>query len=294
MGRTQARVLGTHSNQKELAERASTLLDHAKKTGFVHVHGDPATAVFAFLKPRQQRVRGERVFYYSHAQEQKKTLDWIHQEIEKYAPQAPLHTRISVAPHEVDFFEPLLRKNGFLIRYDVQFGNTDLALRELVRHKNPKSDLTHIHLQIRPLKESEVNAAIRLQKKVFQKNPEHGNHSHTSKQLAADRKEYRSTIRKKNGLLLGVFRGKKLLGFMATFIHELSGAGNRSAGITMCLDPTIQGMGVSKTGYLLLLRHLKSEKVKKFYGGTSQPAIKSLGKIMKREVADILFLKSKL
>lgn len=64
-------------------------------------------------------------------------------------------------------------------------------------------------------------------------------------------------------------------------------------GFSFFLHPSIQGLGVTKTGYLLLLKFLLKNKVKTFTGGTSQPAIQSMGKVMKREIEIVLYVKMK-
>lgn len=63
------------------------------------------------------------------------------------------------------------------------------------------------------------------------------------------------------------------------------------AGFSFFLDESIQRKGVVSTGYRILLTFLVKRKVKVFIGGTSQPSVKALGKIMKREVKAVAFVK---
>jgi hypothetical protein len=46
-----------------------------------------------------------------------------------------------------------------------------------------------------------------------------------------------------------------------------------------------------KTGYRVLLEYLLQEKIRVFHGGTSQPAVQALGKIMKRRVGFVIYVK---
>jgi hypothetical protein len=41
----------------------------------------------------------------------------------------------------------------------------------------------------------------------------------------------------------------------------------------------------------VLLEFFLKKRVQKFYGGTSQPAIRSLGKVMKRKVQRVIYVK---
>lgn len=78
---------------------------------------------------------------------------------------------------------------------------------------------------------------------------------------------------------------------MITGIHDEAGASKRNGGFSFFLHPSIQGLGITKTGYLLLLEYLKDKRIRKFYGGTSQPAIQGLGRVMKREVQHVIYVK---
>lgn len=114
---------------------------------------------------------------------------------------------------------------------------------------------------------------------------------HTPDQLKKDKKEYEGIISKKNGLIFGVYRGKTILGLMMTSINQDASHPRKTGGFSFFLHHSIQGLGITKTGYRLLLEFLLKNKVRKFYGGTSQPAIQSLGKIMKREVQFVIYVK---
>lgn len=106
--------------------------------------------------------------------------------------------------------------------------------------------------------------------------------------MASDRREYLAVMRDpKRGFLFGVFRGQKLLGYFALFIYRSSLADAR-AGTSLTFDFSIQGRGIAQTAYRIMLEEMKRRRVRSFHGGTSQPAVLGLAKIMRRKTVSYL------
>jgi hypothetical protein len=237
-------------------------------------------ALFLWL-PKQGRVRGLRNLTLAYSpRSEKKALVWAAKKIRTI--HFSTRVQISLTPQQDKALGRLLSRQGFTDRHEILLGKTDRALRGLVRAKNPPRDLKHLGLEVRPLKTSQISHAINLQRRVFLREPKNGYFSHTQTQLARDQQEYRKALANKSGLILGIFRGKKILGFAGLFIKDKD-----SAGFTLCFHYSIQGKGIAKTVYLLLLEHFKKHKIKYFYGGTAQPAVKGLGKIMGRRLVAV-------
>ncbi len=233
------------------------------------------------MKPKSPLVKGERVLFYEyHPRYRKAALVWLRRmlDLKKF----PKYSRIGLDPIDDPYLKEALRKSGFRTKWFQYEGKVADALRNLKASKNPPRDLKHLDLKIVSLsKVAQLASVIRLQKKVFSRFPQQGNFSHTSLQLSNDFKKYQEIVRKKTGRLFGIYRDSKLVGFFGAVIH---GKGvSRSAGLTFCFEADIHGKGITKTAYPALLNYLKGERVNKFYGGTSRPAIQHLAKVMKRE-----------
>jgi hypothetical protein len=249
----------------------------------------------ATIQPlRNPRAAGQQnLFFIYDYQAKKKVGPWLRETIGEMAVQAPRYTQIGMSLSDEKLLGERIQKSGFNTRYEVLRGDVKLALENLVRKKAPPRNLDHLGLEIKIVNSvSQIREVMRLQKRVSLQNKRHVYFSHTASQLKKDKAEYHQIIcGKMNGRILGVYRGTKLLGLMVTNIHAEASASESSAGFSFFLDRSIQGKGISKTGYLLLLEYLREKRIRNFYGGTSQPAIQALGQLMKREVQKVLFVK---
>jgi len=213
-------------------------------------------------------------------------LPWIKKMIASEGPAAPRFTGFGFWPKDKKLLSPAAHAAGFTIRYEILEGKTTVALRALMKAKNPPENLRHLGLEIRRLSGKKyLDQIIQLQHRVFSKEKEHGNLSHSKFQLKLDRLEYKKMLDGKGGLIFGIFWKEKLEGFCAGYVYGKEG------GITFCLSPRIQGLGVAKTGYRLILEIFRKKGVKTFRGGTSQPAVRFLSDIMQRKVTGIYCLK---
>lgn len=81
------------------------------------------------------------------------------------------------------------------------------------------------------------------------------------------------------------------LGAMVGGIQKQGSSKQNIGGLSFFLHPSIQGKGLIKTGYRLILDFFVKNKVTKFYGGTSQPAVQSLSKLMNRKIETVIYVK---
>jgi GNAT superfamily N-acetyltransferase len=217
---------------------------------------------------------------------------WIQKQLSKLATDSPRFTQIGLSEDDDAIFSKTLKKAGFRTRYEILMGDTRIAFKNLMKKKRPLSNLNHLGLELLPItSRPQVMKALSLQKRIALQSQNHGYFSHTAEQLRKDKKEYLRMVAKKDGLLLGVYRGKTILGFMLTGIHEDPSRSGKIGGFSFFLHPSIQGLGITKTGYRVMLEYLLKAKVYKFVGGTSQPAIQAMGKIMKRQVQHVVYVK---
>ena len=251
-------------------------------------------AILARIPAFNPRVRNQQALVFFHDKNSSgDVIKWIRRQLGEVGRLAPRFTGVGLSTTQDKLYGKCLTHAGFLTRYEVLKGNTRIALENLIRVKNPLDNLNHLDLDIRQVtSKSEIPEVIKFQKYIAQKFRSHGYFSHTPAQLESDRLEYLRMISKKSGMILGVYHEDKLRGFMVAGIHDNPDEG-KIGGMAFFLHPSIQGLGISKTGYLLLLKYLLKNKVKTFWGGTSQPAIKGLGNVMKRETEIVLYVKMK-
>jgi hypothetical protein len=279
--------------QEDIAKRAARILSAARINKSLRVLElrERPIALMALAPSRMPRIKNQKsvVFFFDRRQS-KKALTWLRSQLRQVAPELPLYTQIGISTEQDKSLRRAIEGAGFNTRYEILEGDTQSAYRALMRHKEPPDNLVHLQLELREIKTpSQLRAAMALQKTVALLSKRHGYFSHTPAQLRADHKEYAAHLRLRTGKLLGVYRGKRILGLMMASIHGQRP--RRSGGFSFFLHPKVQGKGIVKTGYRVLLEYLLQEKIRVFHGGTSQPAVQSLGKIMKRRVCFVIYVK---
>jgi hypothetical protein len=172
------------------------------------------------------------------------------------------------------------KRLGFSIESVALAGNVSIALSALMKKHRPPRDLSHLGLTIRKVTRAHIRDVQGLHRREFTRNPQHG--------FFVAKKTYLDTLKRET--LLGIkdpahshyviLRGKKVVGFFAatTGFNQLKGR----AGVTFVFDQSIQGLGIVKTAYRILLEDMRRRKIETFMGGTSQKAVLGLGKLMKR------------
>lgn len=270
------------------------LMQQGLKNGslsILEVKGDPVAVIVRRSAPRP-RIKNQQEIVFN---VKRGSLNFIQRPlksaISKAANKAPKFTEIVILPEYEKLLATTLKKAGFTLRYEILLGRTSKALNKLIRTKRPPKDLKHLGLELRALKsEGDLKKALKLQKYVATKAKAHSYFAHTPAQLRKDKKEYKSIIKEDRGLVLGVFKGSLLLGLMVVGVHDGNGP-EQHGGFSFFLHESIQGLGITKTGYRLMLEYLKQRGINVFYGGTSQPAIQAMGKVMGRNVQYVIYIK---
>lgn len=292
----------TFHNCKTLSERAKRFTrkrarsfieanEHNRQFNVFEENDRPIALVALYRHPNPRIKKQCLIDLYYDGRYRKKALVWLKERLGEFAMTASEGTTVNIKPKDETFFKGTMQRTGFNVRYELLAGKPEVALRELIRKRNPPEILEHIGLQIRPFhSQKNLTAAMRLQRRVSLQSRQHTFFSHTSETLRKDKQEYAAIIRHKTGLILGIYRDGELLGMMMTTIFA-SRSGSKMAGFSFFLDRSIQGQGIASTGYRLLLTFLVKQKVSVFTGGTSQPAIRKLGQIMKREIKAVSYVK---
>ncbi len=281
--------------QAATLERARSMIEMARKRESLRVltKNGKIQAIVGCASAKSPRIKGQQsLFYIFEPRSLSKIRPWLINNLGQIAKKAPRYTEIKFLPREDLFLGSAMKKAGLKTRYEILRGKSKIALRNLIAKKSPSRNLEHLGLDIRPiLSASMLPEMMKLQRTVSRHAGTHVYFSNSARQLEEDRNEYKEIITRKNGLLLGVYSGRRLLGFMLASVQQEPGTGHKTGGISFFLHPSIQGLGITKTGYRLMLEYLVKNNALGFQGGTSQPAILSLGKIMKRKVAQVIYVK---
>jgi hypothetical protein len=184
-------------------------------------------------------------------------------------------------------------KAGFTIRYEQTIGTVESSWKRLMELKHPPATLEHLGLKIMPITlESEIPQILDLYRKVGQSSGFHTYFSHQKANLLAEQQVLKEMINLGKGCLLGVYKEKTLLGAMYCHIGQAIGLAETEGGMSFMLDPSIQNLGIVKTGYRLLLEFLREKKIPNFVGTTSQPAIKRISDYLDRRPQMMIYIKS--
>lgn len=170
----------------------------------------------------------------------------------------------------------------------VVIGEVKASLERLMAALDPPSDLTHLGLSLKSLSTAqEVDAVIELKRLVFSAHPESCFFGAWPSYLACEREALLEGLRSTDPTWL-IVRGGDVLGYFSAHLSQKPPFWGSRAGLDVILHPSIQGQGIIKTVYRHLLSELAARGVQAFIGGTSQPSVMGLSKIMEREILEYI------
>lgn len=210
----------------------------------------------------------------------KAALRWLKDEIRRRSKHYSTKTFIFLDKNSFIFLK-MFCGLGFSIESLVLTGKPGPALSALMRVHKPPRDLVHLGLSIEKITRERIGDALRVNRQEFLRNPKHGWFCAEKTFLKLMREELTQAIKKRDHSHYLILRGKKVVGYFAA----TEGIGQRkgTAGVTFVFDRSIQGRGIVKTAYRILLEDMRRKKIKIFSGGTSQKSVLALGKLMKRK-----------
>jgi GNAT superfamily N-acetyltransferase len=155
-------------------------------------------------------------------------------------------------------------------------GDTRDALRRLLADRPVAR--THDAVTIRALQPADIDAVVGLSRQVFTQTPEYcwfGALPLFLEERAADLAAAREGVHEV------LCRGDRIVGYWSADI-SMSNFWGRSAGMDFVLLPEVQGVGLARVGYRRLLEQLVDAGVEVFRGGTNQPPVMHLARVMGR------------
>lgn len=186
---------------------------------------------------------------------------------------------------------PTLKKMGIYPTSITLQGEIEAGLKKLKKHygNSLMAPLQQNGLRIELGKNKhDVDAYIRVIKSEFTRNPQFGSFVASSFFLNAIRSHILKEFRKGRRPLLVVKRGGKILGGIdhSEIAKDLNGKSRTGFGINLAQE--IHGKNIARCLYVAIMENLHKKKVKKFRGGTAQPGVMRLAKIMGRRMDGIL------
>ena len=279
--------ISTLAHQRIQASSRNKTLAYLKERGLV-------IAVFGCIPAAYPRVYKQKAIFYEISERHAHLgAKWLGAHIQEISGRLPRYTVVGAKP----IFDAELRdgfeKAGFTIRYEQTIGTVESSWKRLMELKHPPANLEHLGLKIMPITlESEIPKILDLYRKVGQSSGFHTYFSHQKANLLAEQQVLKEIIHLGKGCFLGVYKEKTLLGAMYCHIGQAIGLAETEGGMSFMLDPSIQNLGIVKTGYRLLLEFLREKKIPNFVGTTSQPAIKRISDYLDRRPQMMIYIKS--
>lgn len=164
----------------------------------------------------------------------------------------------------------------------VLVGATEPALAALVGTYDPPRDLAAFGLEAGPPRDvAEIDAVVALERRVFERWPAYCWFGASPLALSRTRATLLDALRGEGGMAV-IRRGDDPLGYVHFGVELDAPFWSAQAGVGLLLDPSLWGRGLVKTIYRAGLERLVEQGVGVFKGGTSQPPVLGLGRLMGR------------
>ncbi len=181
---------------------------------------------------------------------------------------------------------------GFGVEAVTLVGQPAVALERLLAACNPSQDpgpglrLEPVHTQ------NQVDAIVALRKRIFSAAPQYCWFGSNPSYLAGEHVGLLKRLETQDRLSKVLLNTQdQVVGYFATDVEDSPHWG-RSSGMDLLIAPEYQGRGLIKVAYRVLLEALVEVGSRVFKGGTSQPAVLSLGQLMGRQLHEVTFRKN--
>jgi hypothetical protein len=179
---------------------------------------------------------------------------------------------------------PALMNAGLFVDLLVTRGDCKVALSALLRHYHPPKELSHLALTItRASEAAEIHEAADILEREFELNPRYAWFKGNNQYIQFKRSELLKTLDDSSKHPFTIKRGNQVVGYFGAYIRNPDPLWRSCASTEFFFDRSIQGMGVIKTAYRILLELAVEEGVESFFGATSHAAMLRMNAVLKRE-----------
>jgi hypothetical protein len=174
----------------------------------------------------------------------------------------------------------LLLSEKFTVLGHILMGETQVALEQLLSRLQPPKMLKHLGLTLARARSCDVEAMLELQRSVFA-------HDAWACWFGTEPHYIDTVVRPmldgtRESANFCIWRDSEIVGSFGADIERQHPFWGDIAGVDFVLHPSIQKQGVVKTAYRCVLEELAASGVGYFKGGTLQPAVFELAKLMGR------------
>lgn len=175
---------------------------------------------------------------------------------------------------------PFLTRQKLHIESVILIGKPKPAFAALTKHYGK---LQLQELKVKPVRTAaQIRSAILLLKEEFKRNPQFGWFAADPKFLAKERKILRSAAKSRNRTHFVIENQGEVIAYFNTELTLAHPVWGRVGGMSFCINQNYQGKGLLKNCYAILLKNLILLKADVFMGGTSQPPVLKIARLMKR------------
>lgn len=181
---------------------------------------------------------------------------------------------------------PTLEQLGSTIHANILAGDPWTGLRAL-RHRYGALDWDQVPgLRVEKLRTlAQVRACVALVKSEFGRNPRFGAFVASPENLARNRRKLLGSLRTGLPATFVILDGRdRVKGYFGHDFRPRSRFGRPTAGVELCFDRSIQGRGLSAYAYATLLESMIARGARLYLGGTSQPPVLKLARLMQRDL----------
>lgn len=203
---------------------------------------------------------------------------WLGEVLDRELPRMEADLDCMVDIHQPEAYRALAAR-GVGIDSIMLLGDPRAALARLLRDREVPP--LPAPLAIVPLERAHVDEAVALFRAAFTAEPQYcwfgGNEQHLSRQREELEKELAEGTRGHRVMV----DGSRVVGALGASVRE-DGLFGRTAGMSLVLAPELRGRGLLRPIYRHLLEHMIAEGAVTFRGGTSQPPVMRLGRVLGR------------
>lgn len=207
-------------------------------------------------------------------------LDVLERERERFTDDLLVHLPSIYTP-----VRDWLLANGYGVDSVILQGNVADGLQRLEAGCAPAPDFTAFGLSMRAAESEDVPALVALRQRVFTAEPQYCWFGADDVYL----EKWRTTLARRvdagDGVYRVVERDAELVGFFSAEPDDTALWG-LCAGMEFIFAPSMRGKGCVKIAYCVLLAALSAAGCRWFRGGTAQPAVMSLGRLMGRTLME--------
>ncbi len=176
---------------------------------------------------------------------------------------------------------PSVSKNDMHVENLILVGDTKVSLASL-RKKYGK--LEQSDFSINPIRsERQIRDSLSILKREFERNPQFGWFVADPRYINKERKMLRLEAKRRRPNYFVMESGGKTLGYFGVEFNPKNAVWGKVGGYTFCFSEAIQGKGLLKYAYSVLLKRLEELGADTYIGGTSQPSVLKLSRLMKRK-----------